>query len=87
MTIKEVLNQGKKNLIKNNIEEASLITRMLLSSIIDVKKEELIIKFNEEIKDEKVLEFFNRNRKSIKRVSYSIFNSFKRIYEIKFLCR
>lgn len=74
MTIKEALNIGKNKLIENNIEEASLVSRMLLSSVTDLRKEELIINSEKELDDDELSRFLNRNRKNIKWISYSISN-------------
>ena len=51
MTVQEALNQGKKFLTEKNIDEASLITRMLLSFVLKCKKEELLIKQDEDIQE------------------------------------
>lgn len=62
MTIQEALNQGKKILTENNIDEASLISRMLLSHILNCKKEELIIK-QEEMQETQAKEFLDGIKK------------------------
>ena len=59
MTIQEALIHGKNILTSNHIDEASLISRMLLSYMLKCKKEELIIRENEEIKEEKAKEYFD----------------------------
>lgn len=51
MTVQEALNQGKKFLTEKNIDEASLITRMLLSFVLKCKKEELLIRQDEDIQE------------------------------------
>ena len=58
MTVQEALNQGKKFLTEKNIDEASLITRMLLSYVLKCKKEELLIR-QEEIQDEQAKVFLD----------------------------
>lgn len=60
MTIKETLNQGKKILTENNIDEASLISRMLLSHVLKCKKEELLIKQDNELKERQAQVFLDR---------------------------
>lgn len=65
MTIQESLNQGKKILTENRIENASLVTRMLLSYVLNCSKEELIIKFDQELMQQQELEYFARYRKNI----------------------
>lgn len=74
MTIKEALIQGKKILTEKNIEDASLISRMLLSSVLNIKKEELIIKSEEQIESRIEEEFLKRNRKDRRWIPNSIFN-------------
>ena len=59
MKIQEVLFKGKKILIENNVEEASLVSRMLLSHILNCSKEELLLKYEEEIKEENQREFLD----------------------------
>lgn len=76
MTIKEALMQGKKFLTEKDIEDASLISRMLLSSMLNLKKEELIIKSEEQIQSRIEEEFLKRNRKDRRRIPNSIFNKF-----------
>lgn len=58
MKVQEALNIGKENLKKNNIEDASLITRILLASILMCSREKLVIEYNEELKKEDEKEFF-----------------------------
>ena len=63
MNIQNTLNQGKKILTENQIDEASLIARMLLSHVLKCKKEELIIRQDEEIEEGQVQEFLKRINK------------------------
>lgn len=65
MTIQQALNQGKKILTENHIEDASLISRVLISYVLGCKKEELIIRQYEEIEEGQAEEFF----KDIERIS------------------
>jgi len=58
MTIKELLSKGKEILKENKIEDESIISRMLLSNILNCKKEDLIINLNKEISKEEEKEFF-----------------------------
>lgn len=53
MTIKEILNQSIGKLKEAEVEEASLVSKILLADILEIKKEELIIKSEEEISEEK----------------------------------
>ena len=59
MNIKEVLDNGKNILIKKDIEEATLISRVLLSHILKCRKEELLIRQNEKISDEQKRKYLN----------------------------
>ncbi len=59
MKVQEALNIGKESLKKNNIEDASLITRVLLASILMCSREKLVIEYNKELKKEDEKEFFN----------------------------
>lgn len=81
MTIQETLNKARKILKENKIEDAGIITKILLSHILLCKKEELIINNNKEIEETKEKEFFERNRQNIKWLSYTIHNRKARIYE------
>ncbi len=60
MEIKEVLENGMKSLKENNIEEYKLKTRMLLASILNRKKEYLIIHSEEEVPFELEKIFFDK---------------------------
>ena len=60
MLIREILKKGNEILIKNNIEENFLKTRILLSDVLNVEKEYLIIHDEEEVLREKETEFFKK---------------------------
>ena len=81
MTINEILKQSIKELKEAKIEEASLIAKILLTDILKIKKEELVIKSEEEISIQKQEQYLRRNRKDKNRISTSIHNSKKRIHE------
>ena len=59
MKIKEALEEAKKELIKNNIEDSLLICRELLSFTLKQNKQYLIINQNEEISIKQYNEFKN----------------------------
>ena len=59
MTINELLVSGKRLLRENNIDDYAIIAKLLLASILDCKKEELLINYEKEVLDEKKQEFFN----------------------------
>lgn len=60
MKIKNILNKGIEILKKNNIEEATLKSRMILSNILDKSKEYIMIYEENEINIEKEKEFFSK---------------------------
>ncbi len=74
MNIKEIVIKGKEILNQNNIEEADLISKMLLSSILGCRREELIVNSKKEVEKEIQEKFLKRNRKNCKWISCSIFN-------------
>lgn len=64
MNIKEIVIKGKEILNQNNIEEADLISKMLLSSILGCRREELIVNSKKEVEKEIQEKFLKRNRKN-----------------------
>ena len=58
MKVQEALNVGKEILKKNNIEDASLITRILLASILMCSRKKLVVEYDKELKKEYENEFF-----------------------------
>lgn len=66
MKIDEVLKLGNELLIKNEIEEASLKSKLLLAYVLNVSKEYLIIHDEEEVIEknkEKYLECIRKNNR------------------------
>ena len=49
MKIEELLREGKKVLEKNNIEEASIISRSLLQYVLKIDRNKLVINKDEEV--------------------------------------
>ena len=66
MTIKETLKKANDILVKNNIEENFLKSRILLADVLKVNKEYLIIHEDEEILLEKEEEFFFKIKRLVK---------------------
>ena len=64
MNIKEIVIKGKEILNQNNIEEAYIISKMLLSSILGCRREELIVNSKKEVEKEIQEKFLKRNRKN-----------------------
>lgn len=62
MTIKEALLEGKKILRENNIEDELLVSKVLLASILKIRKEELIIKSYDKLEKEKLKLFLKRHK-------------------------
>ena len=61
MIIKEILNNGIKVLNEKHIDEASFLTRMLLCNVLNIRKEELIVRLEDEIEESASLEFLKRS--------------------------
>lgn len=59
MIIQDAIYKGIKILKEKEVEEASLITKLLLSNILKIKREELTINADKEIEDTVKEEFFN----------------------------
>ena len=86
MLIKESLSEGIKILNKNNIEEANLISKLFLASLLNLKKEDLIIYSEKELGKDVQKKFFDRNRKNCIRLPTPILNKLKRIHENELFC-
>ena len=56
MKLKELIEYGKREL-ENDFEDSSIIIKLLIESIINVKKEQIIIKSEESIDNEQVIKF------------------------------
>lgn len=57
MKIKEILEEARKRLIENNIEDASIVCRKLLSYVLNKDKQYLIINMDEEVSEIQCEEF------------------------------
>ncbi len=57
MKIEELLREGKKVLEKNNIEEASIISRILLEYVLKIDRNKLVINKDEEVENNKENEY------------------------------
>lgn len=66
MKIEELLKEGKENLIKNNIEDANVIARVLLQFVLNMNRNELILKNGEEVEKRKEEEYKKVIEKIIK---------------------
>ena len=65
MKIQESLNKAKEMLIKNKVEDAYMIARVLLSSILNMRPEKLVIEYDKEILKEDEEKYFNGIEKII----------------------
>ena len=65
MKIKEVLNKARNNLIKHNIEDSGVISRVLLQHTLKCDRNELIIKEEEELAENAQKEYENYIEKII----------------------
>lgn len=59
MKIKEVIELGRQVLIRNNIDDASLVARELLAHVLGQNKQYLVIHSNDELKEEYRSKFVN----------------------------
>lgn len=57
MKIKEAIKNAKTKLIENKIEDASIVARVLLQFVLKNNRNELILKQEQEIQQEKILEY------------------------------
>lgn len=57
MKIEELLKEGRKKIINNQIEDASLIAKILLEFILKINRNEIIIKQEQEVEKEKEQEY------------------------------
>ena len=65
MTIEEILKQEKNRLIKNNIEDASIIAKTILQNILKVSRNDILKTINCNIDEKKVAEYKNAIEKII----------------------
>lgn len=57
MKIEELLREGKEKLIENNIEDVNVITKVLLEFVLKIDRNELILKYGQEVEKEKQEEY------------------------------
>ena len=84
MKLQEALIKAIKVLNENNIEEASLITRMLLADSLDMKKEDLVANSDMQLPKEKEEEFFNGIFKISKGYPIQYLIGYKEFMKMKF---
>ncbi len=74
MKIKEALVKGSKILSENNIEEAMLNAKILLSYILNLNMAEIIIHFDSNIEENMEKAFLYGIEKIARRLSCAIYN-------------
>ena len=84
MKLQEALIKAIKVLNESNIEEASLITRMLLADSLDMKKEDLVANSDMQLPKEKEEEFFNGIFKLFKGYPIQYLIGYKEFMKMKF---
>lgn len=84
MTIENVLQNAKKELIKNNIDDPGLNAKMLLAHILMCKKEDLIIKMNENLEKDQENQYFQNIEKLKKGYPIQYITKHKEFMKMKF---
>ena len=84
MKIKEILNNAKNNLIKNNIEDSGVISRVLLQYTLKCDRNELIIKEEEELKENLQKEYENYIEKIIEGIPMQYITRTQEFYGLNF---
>ena len=59
MKLKELVNLSKKSLQKSNIEDFNLKIKLLIEYVFDIKKDQIILNYDNEINNNKMIEFNN----------------------------
>lgn len=57
MKIEELLREGKEKLIENNIEDVNVIAKVLLEFVLKIDRNELVLKYGQEVEKEKQEEY------------------------------
>lgn len=68
MNLKELLNYGKEQLKKYKIDDFTIIAKELVEYVFNIKKEEIIVKENDELNDEHINMYINLIKKVAKGV-------------------
>ena len=72
MKIKEVIEEGKNVLSKNNIEDNVIVTRELLAFVLGVEKQYLVIHLADELNAEDYIKFKENINKLINVLFYGL---------------
>lgn len=63
MTIKQLIDYGKKYLNKYKVQDIGIVERVLLANILNIRREELIIKQEKEVTDKEQIEYIQALKK------------------------
>ncbi len=85
MNYHEILKTGEKFLKKNKIKNASLDTELILSKVINIKREEILLNINNDIGNSDIIKFKNylTRRKQKEPIAYIL--GYKYFWKHKFL--
>ena len=84
MKVKEILKEARKKLIEYKIEDAGIIARVLLQYVLKVNRNELLIKQEQEIPEEKRLEYENAIKKIIEGMPLQYITKKQEFYGLNF---
>lgn len=84
MKIKELLQKEKKKLIENEIEESSLIAKILLEFVLKIEKNKLIIMQEQEIQEEKQKQYEKQIEKIIQGIPLQYITNYQEFMKLSF---
>ena len=62
MILSQILEKAIANLKNSNIPEANLNAKVLLANVLKCRGEELVVRYNQELEEDKQKEYFSRDR-------------------------
>lgn len=84
MKVKEILKEGKTKLIENQIEEASLIARVLLQFVLKCGRSELILKQEQEIEKQEQIQYEEAINKILQGIPLQYITNSQEFYGLNF---
>lgn len=84
MKVKEILKEGKTKLIENQIEEASLIARVLLQCVLKCGRSELILKQEQEIEKQEQIQYEEEINKILQGIPLQYITNSQEFYGLNF---
>lgn len=84
MKINELLRQGREELLKNDIEDASIIARILLEFVLKIKRNELIIRQEEIVEEKLANEYKSKIEKIIDGMPLQYITNAQEFYSLNF---